>query len=155
MIYIIFLQYNYYTMENDFQQLPFYKALMAGLFAGIIAATLCLVFNIVYREYTSFPLSIIINVSSIIFIVTLVLTLAGIAYFGISRLFQRGSMITYMTLFLALTLLCVRYAVHVQRSTDPVLSSEFSGLFEGIIIISGLFAIFFIPYLIKTRSNII
>ena len=83
-------------MNNGEPQSPFYRSLMAGLFAGILAAVACLAWNLFYRDYSGFNLSDIINVSSIIFIVILILTLAGLALFTLDKYIQRFGTIVYV-----------------------------------------------------------
>ncbi|QEC66364.1 hypothetical protein FRZ67_03245 [Panacibacter ginsenosidivorans] len=133
-------------MNYDYQQTDFSKALMAGLFAGIVATLANLGYDFFYRDITGFQLSQIINVASIIIASTLLLTIAGIGFYFFKHNIKKGGII-YRLIFFVLTFLCVYLSVHVQRSTDPIVSNEFRGLLTGIVIILGGLAVFFIPYL--------
>ena len=54
-------------MNYDYEQTEFSKSLLAGVFTGITATTLSLLFNAFFRRFIGFSLSDIINVSTIIF----------------------------------------------------------------------------------------
>jgi len=138
-------------MEISYQESHAYKPIMAGLFAGIFATILSMIFDVVYRNITGFSLSAIINVASIIFAVLLVLVIAGSIYAVMDRYIKRGSLF-YIVLFAILTSLCIRMALHVVRSDDPGQVAGFRGLFLGIVIITGVAATIFVPYLTKHDS---
>lgn len=141
-------------MSNEFDLSKAYKPLMAGVFAGIIASFLNLVFDIYYRQATEFQLSQIINVASIIFGTMLILTFFGVVL-AVMELFIKRVTIPYMIVSILLTLVCIRFALHVHRAADPVLTGEFRGLLTGIFIIIGLFASFLVPYLAKKDNMFI
>ena len=141
-------------MSNEFELSKAYKPLMAGLFAGIIASFLNLVFDIYYRQATAFTLSQIINVASIIFGTLLLLTIAGVL-FAIMELFIKRVTIPYMIVSILLTLLSIRFALHVHHAADPVLNTDFRGLLTGIFIITGVFGSFLVPYLAKKDNMFI
>ena len=56
-------------MEQEFRKSVFYRALMTSVFVGIIVTLLTLFFDLIFVESLHFPLSSIINVSSLIFAV--------------------------------------------------------------------------------------
>jgi hypothetical protein len=141
-------------MQDDSYNPHAYKPVMAGLFAGIVATTLNIIFDVIYRDATRFPLSEIINVATIIFITLLLLTTAG-AIFAIMDKLIRNVSIIYIILFMALTVLCVVLAMHTHRSPDPLLTEQFRKLLMGIVIITGACASFIIPYLSKKESMFI
>ena len=68
-------------MSNE-RHSVFFKAMMTGLFVGVIDTVICLIFNIIYRNETGYILSSVINVSSLIFGINLILTLIGIVFFA-------------------------------------------------------------------------
>jgi hypothetical protein len=137
-------------MNYDYEPTEFSKSLLAGVFAGIAATVLSLIFNFFYRGATGFGLSAIINVSTIIFVTILLLTIAGLLFHVFHHYFKRGTFI-YIIVFTALSLLAVYGTLGVQRSPDPVLSFEFRELLLGIVIIYGVFASFIIPYLYNSN----
>ena len=134
-------------MDYDYQQTHFSKAVLAGLFAGIAATLANLLYDYVYRDITSYWPSEIINVSSIIVATTLLLTVAGIIFHLFRQYIKNGST-GYFIFFTALTALCIYGALHVQRSSDPVVTIEFRQLLLGVVIISGAAALL-IPYLYR------
>lgn len=132
-------------MDYDYQQTDFSKAVLAGLFAGIAATVANLVYDYIYRDITSYWPSEIINVSSIIVATTLLLTIAGIIFHLFRKYIKNGGT-GYLIVFTVLTLLCIYWAMHVQRSIDPVVTEEFRQLLSGVVIISGV-GVLLIPYL--------
>ncbi len=127
-------------MYNDPYQTPFSKAILTGLFVGILATMVCFVFEITYRMVTGYGPSDFINVSSIIFIVNLILLTAGIIYYGIKSSFKKGNLI-FSLLSIVTTGFCIWKSESFHRFTDYKLSMEFSHLLSGILLIVGLFAL--------------
>lgn len=138
-------------MNKEFDEPHIYKPLMAGLLAGIIATLLNIFYEVVYRDVTGFSLSEIINVSTIIFGTVLTLLIAG-AIFAVIDTYTRHVQLIYILLFVILTLLCVRWALHVHRTNDPSLNAAFRGLLSGIVIISGGLASFLVPFLVMHKK---
>lgn len=138
-------------MNYDYQQTEFSKSLMAGLFAGLIATLINLVFDFFYRDFTGFQLSQIINVPSIIMASTLLLMIAGLVFYVFHHYIKNGTTL-YSIVFLLLTIACAYFAMHVQRSPDPIISESFRWLLSGVVIILGGTAAFYIPYLFKHHT---
>lgn len=139
-------------MTTD-QQPHAYKPIMAGLFTGIIATLLNMIFDVFYRQATGFELSAIINVASIIFGTLLILLFAG-ALFALLDRFINHVTIPYIILFVLLAVAGIYSTMHVVRTDNPIETSHFRGLLLGIIIISSIGALF-IPYLSKHDTDII
>jgi hypothetical protein len=133
-------------MNYDYPQTRLSKTLLTGVFAGIIATLVNLVFDYFYRDFVKFYPSEFINVSSIIFATMLLFTVAGIIYFLLSKFIRHGN-IVYIVIFCALTVFCFITGMHVHRSSNPLISQEFKGLLLGTIALTGLLAAFLIPYL--------
>ena len=62
------MQYMSYERDSTFT-----RAMMAGLFIGIVDTLICLAYNAGYRDINGYISSEIINVSSLIFAVNLLL----------------------------------------------------------------------------------
>ena len=133
-------------MNYDYEQTEFSKAVLSGLFAGIIATCASLLFNMIFRSITQFNPSAIINVSSIIIGSVLILTIAGLLFYFFQHYIKGGS-ILFRIFFLLLTAIAIYFSMQVQRSTDATVSKQFEELLSGIVLISGIFIIFYIPYL--------
>ena len=133
-------------MNYDYKQTEFSKAVLSGLFAGIIATCASLLFNMIFRSITQFNPSAIINVSSIIIGSVLVLTIAGLLFYFFQHYIKGGS-ILFRIFFLLLTAIAIYFSMQVQRSTDATVSKQFEELLSGIVLISGIFITFYIPYL--------
>jgi len=133
-------------MNYDYNQTEFSKSLLSGIFAGISAVIISLLFNIIFRGMTGFSLSQIINVPTIIFSLLIVLTIAGLVFYLFHHYFKNGTAIFRGAGFLVTIALMV-LTMFIQRSPDPVIAAEFRELLNGVIVISGLSVIWFIPYL--------
>ena len=125
-------------MNND-RQNAFFKAMMTGLFIGIIDTIICLAYNIGFRSETGYIPSEIINVSSLIFAVNLMLTIIGIVYFFFQRYVRSGD-IVYSIVFLALTIWLAMKTFSSARFEDTHLNSGWHGLMGGIVLICGISA---------------
>jgi len=138
--------------EEDSSYLtPFSKATLTGLFVGIIATLVCLVYNILYREQTGFSLSEIINVSSVIFMVNLLFVVLGVIYYWFIRAFRKGA-IWYAVALLLLTAFVFMKSLAVQRTADPLLNAEFQHLLAAIVLIAGVAGALGIPFLFYNKK---
>jgi ABC-type thiamin/hydroxymethylpyrimidine transport system permease subunit len=141
-------------METDLRESPFYRSLMSGLFAGIVITIANLAYNFLYRDLTSFNPSYFVNVTTIIFISILLSLVAGILYYLIVP-YAKKSRLLYIILFVLLTAFVTYLAFTVQRSVDMKVTTQFHGLFAGIVIITGLVDAFLIPYMAEHKNPII
>ena len=135
-------------MNQDYEQTELSKSVLAGLFAGITATTLSLIFNVCFRRINGFSLSAIINVSTIIFSLILVVTISGVIFYFFHHYFKNG-MLIFKLGSIVFTLLLIAGAMHIQRSSDPSISKGFRELLLGIISITEVCTIFIIPFLFK------
>ena len=111
-------------MSNNCIPVPFSKALLSGLFAGILATLASFVFEISYRLITYYGPSDFINVSSIIFIVNLLLLIAGLLFYAFKIWFKKGDMI-YIIFFLLLMIYCFWVVVGIHRFADLKVNQQF------------------------------
>ncbi|HEY2347570.1 MAG TPA: hypothetical protein VGH64_01080 [Puia sp.] len=139
-------------MNNQSNHIPFAKTFLTALFAGIIATLLCLGFDIGFRMATYYGPSDFINVSSIIFIVNLLLLMAGVAYYALKTWSKRGDLI-YTLLFLVVFAFCMWKTIGIHRFTDLKVNREFIELLGGIIIIIGI-ATLCIPYFYNHKKMV-
>jgi hypothetical protein len=135
-------------MNNDRYSI-FFKAMMTGLFVGIIDTVICLGYNIGYRSYTGYLPSSLINVSSLIFVVNLLLLILGIIFFLFLRAFKRGDVV-FEIAAVVLTVWLIWKTAGLTRFGDPKLDSGFRGLLGGILVILGA-STACIPLLYRSR----
>jgi hypothetical protein len=133
---------------KKYDEVEFEKSILSGLFAGITATVLALIFNAYFRGTTNFSLSMIVNVSSIVFSLTILLTIAGIIFYQFHHFLKRGTF-TFQLAAAALTALLLFSVQYVTRSGNPVETQQFRQLLLGIIAITGVCAIFLLPFLYK------
>ena len=133
-------------MKSDVKRMSLSRALIAGLFCGIISALLIIVFAFFYRTSTNFE-----KISAIgpiaIFIGTPIL-MAGIGwiYFLLVHYLSKGETI-YKMVFAVLTIFGLLVILNLKPSGGETLLSMPHGFLFGLIAICGIAACFFIPYL--------
>lgn len=138
-------------MNHDYEETPFSKSVLAGVFAGILATCLILIFNFIYRGSTAFPLSEIINVSTVIFASLIILTVAGVIFYLLTK-YMKGGQLVYIILFSVLTIIAAFASSQVYRSPNLVFNNEFHQLLLGTVLILGLGAVAAVPLLYKSKQ---
>ena len=138
-------------MQSDYKDIPFSKAVMTGLFIGIIDTVICLIFNLVYRDFTGYPLSAFINVSTLIFAVNLLFPIIGIVYFLFTKAFPKSDII-FIIVFVLLTIFFSWKAESITRSPIHIFTLQFMGLLLGMVIILGGTAAFGLPLLYHSKK---
>ena len=134
-------------MDYEFKKFPFLTiSLFAGVFTGFLLRLANLIYDFIYRGITRYDYSQIINVSSIIFLSMIVLTVAGFIYFVLAKSIRRGDLL-YSALFIIGTILLSIFLLSYQY-TGPY-AYGLKWLATGTIIITGVFASFGIPYFAK------
>lgn len=133
-------------MNYDYEQTEFSKSVLSGLFAGIFATFANLIFNFAYRAITEYNPSALINVSSIIIISVLVVTISGVLFYFFNHYIKGGSII-FRIVFIVLTGIAVYYSLHAPHSGDAVVVKQFDELLAGTVLILGAFIVFYVPYL--------
>jgi hypothetical protein len=135
-------------MQND-QENMFTDTMMTGLFIGIIDTLICLAYNIGYRDLTGYTPSALVNVSSLIFAVNLLLLLTGMIYFLFRKVFGTKDHI-YVVLAVLFTGFLAWETEIGHRFADATVNSESKGLLLGIVLILGASAIA-LPFLYRSR----
>jgi hypothetical protein len=136
-------------MINNSIHIPFGKAFLTALFAGILATMVCFAYDIYFRMTTMYGPSDYINVSSIIFMVNLLLLVAGVAYYAIKSWSKNGDLI-YSIFFVLFFGFCIWKIAGIHRFADYQLNKEFIQLLGGTVIIIGI-AVICIPYLFNNK----
>jgi hypothetical protein len=131
------------------QRTPLSRSLMTGLFGGLISTIVILFYNIIFRFATNFPLSDIINVSSIIFTTNLIFLIIGLFYFFVHKSFAKGDVV-YLVFMAALIIILLWMTAGTQRSDNLKYAHDFRLFLSGIIIIMGIAALM-IPLLVNKK----
>jgi magnesium-transporting ATPase (P-type) len=125
-------------MKTSLKSIKFSAALLAGLFAGIIAAIANLIYDMEYRSITDLSAFKIVNPLSIFVFSTIGLMIAGMIFYEFIHYIKKG-ILFFEALFIVLTI--IGLILLGFRMTG------FRGLLLGIGIITGLICIILIPYL--------
>src|ERR1700743_3361469 len=118
-------------MQQD-QDNMFTNSMMTGLFIGIIDTLICLAYNIGYRNLTGYTPSMLVNVSSLIFAVNLLLLLTGMVYFLFSTLFGNKDYVYIIVSVLFTGFLAWKTEIG-HRFADATVNAESKGLLLGIV----------------------
>ena len=137
-------------MVNEHEHPMFFRTMMTGLFVGIIDTVICLAYNIFYRDVTGFVPSALINVSSLIFGVNLVLLIIGMVYYLFKKVSRSGDVV-FGGVFVALTVFLAWKTELIRRFPDVQQDHEFRGLLLGIVLICGISAAC-LPLLYNSRK---
>ncbi len=137
-------------MNSAKRQIPFGKAFLTGLFSGILATLMCFAFDIYFRMATYYGPTEFINVSSIIFMVNILLLVAAVIYYGIKSWSKNGDSI-YSVFFLLLICFSIWKISDIHRFADHQLNSHFIQLLGGTVIIVGI-AVLSIPLLFNNKK---
>ena len=140
------MEYGY-----DFPKPRFYRALMTGFSVGFMATVVCLIYNIIYRNSTGYPLNFFINVSSLIFFVNILFPVIGVIYYGFISSFKKAD-IFFTILFVLITVFLIWRTELIRRTDDDLLNMQFRNLLLGIVIILGISASIFIPLLYHSKK---
>lgn len=135
------------TEENKDSMM--FRSTLTGLFCGIIATLLSLVFDMVFRSITKFPLSGLINVSSIIIACTVFLLLFGGAFNLLQYL--KGGKVIFSVLFLVLTCVSIWSIMGLHLDDNPIMNVQYRYLLSGIVLIMGICTFFLIPFLYTNK----
>ncbi len=122
------------------------RGILGGLFVGIGATVVNLIFDIIYRNITGYQFSEYININSIIFFTIPTLVVGGIVYSILLEYLKKG-MAVYIVLCILLTIIAafVPLGPNMLPTGKPMPPSA-RGLTMGIEIITGLFGTFALPY---------
>lgn len=127
----------------------FTNAMLSGLFIGIIDTLICLAYNIGYRNFTGYEPSTLVNVSSLIFAVNILLLLTGMVYFLFRKFFGSKDYI-YIVLAVLFTAFLSWRTETGHRFADDTVNAESKGLLLGIVLILGASAIS-LPFFFRSR----
>ncbi|MBV9986850.1 MAG: hypothetical protein JO301_04185 [Chitinophagaceae bacterium] len=122
------------------------RGILGGLFVGIGAAVINLVFDIIYRKVTGYEFSEYININSIIFFTIPTLIVAGIVYSLMLQFVKRGMMV-YIVVSVILTIIVAFIPLGPNMlPTGQAMPPSARGLTLGVELITGLMGAFALPY---------
>lgn len=125
------------------------RGIMGGLFVGIGAAVINLLFELVYRKITGYEFSEYVNINSIIFFTIPTLVVGGIVY-SIIREYVKKGMLVYMIGAGVLTIVVAFIPLGPNMlPTGAPMPASARGLTLGIEIITGLLGTFALPYFVE------
>jgi len=133
-------------MNATFRNLSPARALIAGLFCGFISAGLIILYAMIYREVTGFGKIIAIGPLAVFIGVPITLVIISSFYFLFVHFLAKGELL-YKILFSLLTIGGILIITNFDLSGGGTLLSLPHGFLFGLIIITGLNAAFFLPYL--------
>jgi hypothetical protein len=140
-------------MEKENLQTPFSKAVLTGLFCGIIGTLSCFIYAISYRFVSGYNPTTFVNVSILIFGCNTLMLCMGIIYFEFKKYIPKGQII-FIVLFVLLTLFLLWEVQQGHRSPVQEIAEKFRVLMSGIIIILGAYSAILLPFLYNNKKFI-
>ena len=135
-------------MNYDYTQSDLSRGVLSGLYSGIVATVLNMVFVYVYRYLTSFQDFNGVDVTVIVF-GTLLLSLAcGIVFYFFVYYLQKGVPV-YRVAVAIVTILIILTGIYLRRSVEGDVPIEFRVIVISTQVIIGGLATFLIPYLFR------
>ncbi len=138
-------------MDNDFPKTTFYRSFMTCVFAGLAGTVLCMFYDLAFVQVMKFPLSAIINVSTLIFAINIIFLVVGMLYYTAVALLKNGEPV-YIGLFVLITVFLLWKIQGFNRTENPLINTQFRYLSSGIVIILGLLAAVFVPMLYRNKK---
>jgi hypothetical protein len=132
--------------ETIYKYNTFSRGILGGLFVGIIAAAVNLLYDYLYRYFTHYQVSEFVNINSIIFFTIPTLVGAGIVY-AILREYVKKGLLLYTVLSVILTAVVAFIPLGPNMLPNgEAMPASARGLTMGIEIITGLMGAFALPY---------
>jgi len=124
----------------------FDRCIMGGLFTGIIAAVVAIVFNVIYRGQTNLIAFAVVMPISIFTAFPFFNLGIGALYFLFVHNHKKGAR-TFIIVFLLATVISIVLTRYTGDRTDHLVY-EFKGLVVGLEIIEGVLGAFLIPFFV-------
>jgi hypothetical protein len=122
-----------------------YRAVLTGVFVGIVDTLISLGFNIAYRRGgADFPQDLV-NVSYLIFGTVFLFFIIGAIYMGLHSISTKGSLI-FIILFGALTIIGLVAIGSAHLADSDIQNLRYRGILRGLVLIDGISATALIPY---------
>jgi len=138
--------------DSPYVQTQFSKAVLTGLFGGLMATLICLLYGFIFRFNTGFTMSAIINVPSIIIVCHILLVISGMLYYAFKKFLKRVAPVAFAVIFGLITVFCVWKTQSVERSPIHELTVQFRELLTGMIVIIGVMISFGVPYFFGSKK---
>ena len=133
-------------MKKDFKNISLSRGLLAGVLCGIITAVVVALYVYFYRTDTNLEKFAALGPTVIFTGVPLLLIIAGTIYYILVHYLGKGETL-YILLFTVLTIINILLVLNLTPSGEESLLSIPHGILFGTIIITGLSACIFLPYL--------
>ncbi len=140
-------------MNYDYKQSDLSRSVLGGLFSGIVATVLNMIFVYGYRFSSGFKDFQGFNLTVIVF-GTLLLSLACGVVFHIFVHYLKRGITTYRIAVLIITILIIYFGLTLRQSIVGVVPMEFRIIVIITQVIIGGLAAFLIPYLFRHDSII-
>ncbi|MEP6750820.1 MAG: hypothetical protein ABJB86_24005 [Bacteroidota bacterium] len=138
-------------MAKDFEKTVFYRSFMTCVFAGLIGTLICMIFDLTFVQIMKFPLSSIVNVSTLIFAINIVFLFIGVLYYGLLTSSRYGEAV-YVSILILITGFLLWKIQGFQRTDNPAINIKFRWLSSGIIVILGTLASIAVPVLYRNKK---
>jgi hypothetical protein len=140
-------------MNYDYTQSDLSRSVLGGLFSGIVATVLNIIFVYGYRFFTSFEGFQGFDLTVIVFGTLLMSLACGVVFYLFVHYLKRG-ITTYRIAVLIITILIIYFGLTLRQSIVGEVPIEFRVIVITTQVIIGGLAAFLIPYLFRHDSLI-
>jgi hypothetical protein len=140
-------------MNYDYPQSDLSRGVLSGLFAGIIATVINVIFVFVYRSVTAFYEFNGMDITVIIFGSILLSMTCGIIFYFFVHYLKKG-IAFYRLIVLIVTVVIVYLGITLRRSIVGEVPDDFRVMVIGTQVVIGGLAAFLVPYLFRHDSII-
>ncbi len=134
-------------MKKDFKKMSLSRGLLGGILCGIITAVIVALYVYFYRTDTNLEKFAVLGPTIIFTGVPLLLVIAGVVYYLFVHYFAKGETL-YVILFSVLTIVNILLILNLTPVGKESLLSIPHGILFGTVLITGLSACIFLPYLV-------
>ncbi len=135
-------------MNYDYTQSDLSRSVLSGLYSGIVATVINMIFVFIYRWLTLFQDFNGIDVTVIVFGTLLLSLSCGVVFYLFVHYLKKGIPVYRVAVFVV-TLLIIFFGLYLRRSVEGEVPVEFRVIVIITQIIIGGLAAFLIPYLFK------
>jgi len=140
------------SYEYPYRQTDLSRAVLSGLFAGIIATFSNLIFIFAFRRIKEFYVFNVMDVGTTIFGSVLLMIVCGILFYFFVHYLNHGVNLYRIVVFCVTA--AIVYAALAVRPSEVTLPGDFRAMFIGTQVILGGLAAFLIPYVFRHDSII-
>ena len=135
-------------MNYDYKQTDLSRSVLGGLFSGLVATILNVLFILIYRSITQYYGFDALDITTTVFGSVLLSIALGVMFYFFVHYMKKGIPF-YRVVVLIVTALIIYLGITLRYTVESEITIEFRVLVVGTQAIIGVLAAFLIPYLFR------